>query len=76
MVVHVVAVCLPVRQLVPVSSQNALIRELEHTKKLIEESHHEKVSGPLKYELIIPLCLLAFCNVFYNGGYRLCISTN
>ncbi|TKS70520.1 Liprin-alpha-1 LAR-interacting protein 1 [Collichthys lucidus] len=25
-----------------VSSQNALIRELDHTKKLIEESHHEK----------------------------------
>lgn len=28
---------------VSVSSQNALIRELEHTKKLIEDSHHEKV---------------------------------
>lgn len=26
------------------SPQNALIRELDHTKKLIEESHHEKVS--------------------------------
>lgn len=23
--------------------QNTLVRELEHTKKLIEESHHEKV---------------------------------
>lgn len=28
------------------SPQNSLIRELEHTKKLIEESHHEKVSRP------------------------------
>uniref|UniRef100_A0A8C1ITU3 PTPRF interacting protein alpha 1 n=1 Tax=Cyprinus carpio TaxID=7962 RepID=A0A8C1ITU3_CYPCA len=25
--------------------KNALIRDLEHTKKLIEEAHHEKVSG-------------------------------
>lgn len=44
--VHVsssVSVYSPVCQLVPVSLQNALIRELEHTKKLIEESHHEKV---------------------------------
>lgn len=28
---------------VSVCPQNALIRELDHTKKLIEESHHEKV---------------------------------
>lgn len=27
--------------------QNNLIRELEHTKKLIEDAHHEKVRGVL-----------------------------
>lgn len=30
-----------------VRPQNALIRELDHTKKLIEESHHEKVCDRL-----------------------------
>lgn len=41
-------VALPVCQLVSVVLQNALIRELEHTKKLIEESHHEKVKSGCK----------------------------
>lgn len=43
-----VIVYLPVCQLVSVTFQNALIRELEHTKKLIEESHHEKVKNDFK----------------------------
>lgn len=38
-----VNVYLSASTLVPVSLQNSLIRELEHTKKLIEDSHHEKV---------------------------------
>ena len=38
------------REPVSVSLQNALIRELEHTKKLIEESHHEKVRNQFANE--------------------------
>uniref|UniRef100_A0A8C9ZV30 PTPRF interacting protein alpha 1 n=1 Tax=Sander lucioperca TaxID=283035 RepID=A0A8C9ZV30_SANLU len=34
--------------------KNALIRELEHTKKLIEESHHEKVRDCLKFIRFCP----------------------
>lgn len=32
-----------------VPSQNNLIRELEHTKKLIEDSHHEKVRDSFSF---------------------------
>lgn len=51
---------LPACQLLPVSSQNALIRELDHTKKLIEESHHEKVRDRL---LTFPKFMC-----FFSGG--------
>lgn len=44
----------------PASSQNALIRELDHTKKLIEESHHEKVRDHL--------LRLFYASVFFPGG--------
>lgn len=52
---------LPACQLLPVSSQNALIRELDHTKKLIEESHHEKVRDRL---LTFPKFM---CFFFWRG---------
>lgn len=38
--------------------QNALIRDLEHTKKLIEEAHHEKVSDSLSLALAHGRCSL------------------
>lgn len=47
-------------QLLPPPSQNALIRELDHTKKLIEESHHEKVRDRL--------LRLSYICVSFSGG--------
>lgn len=66
MVSSSVTIYLPACQLIPVSFQNALIRELEHTKKLIEESHHEKVRDSLK--LLLPLYLCFFGGIWasYN----------
>uniref|UniRef100_A0A8D3CUD2 PTPRF interacting protein alpha 1 n=1 Tax=Scophthalmus maximus TaxID=52904 RepID=A0A8D3CUD2_SCOMX len=40
--------------------KNALIRELDHTKKLIEESHHEKVKITLLQALTSPESLIPF----------------
>uniref|UniRef100_W5LMH7 PTPRF interacting protein alpha 1 n=1 Tax=Astyanax mexicanus TaxID=7994 RepID=W5LMH7_ASTMX len=45
--------------------KNALIRELEHTKKLIEDAHHDKVSGSSAATVLLnKLCFIELFAVF------------
>uniref|UniRef100_A0A3B4CXX6 SAM domain-containing protein n=1 Tax=Pygocentrus nattereri TaxID=42514 RepID=A0A3B4CXX6_PYGNA len=43
--------------------KNALIRELDHTKKLIEEAHHDKVGGFMCLSVIEPSAGMIICGV-------------
>lgn len=72
MVSSSVTVYLPACQLRPVSFQNALIRELDHTKKLIEESHHEKVRD--RFKPILPLNI-GSSFIILDTQLWLCVST-
>lgn len=71
MVSSSVDVYLPAFQLLPVSFQNALIRELDHTKKLIEESHHEKVRD--RFKPILPLNIGSLQYIFIILDTQLCL---